>query len=80
MAHQFLAQIEEKTRDAVFGNVGNMASSAWGGGWEFFEKQFAPVFTALDFVNIENYNCYVKILARACRRSPSISPPCRPQG
>src|SRR5260221_8761701 len=25
VAHQFLSQIEEKTRDAVFGNVGNVA-------------------------------------------------------
>ena len=30
---------------------------------EVFAKQFAPVFKALDFVNIENYNCYLKILA-----------------
>ena len=64
MAHQFLSQIEEKTRDAVFGNVGNMAVFRVGEeDAEFFAKQFAPVFEALDFVNIENRNAYVKILA-----------------
>jgi len=64
MAHQFLNQIAEKTRDAVFGNVGNMAVFRVGEeDAEFFAKQFAPVFTALDFVNIENRNAYVKILA-----------------
>ncbi len=64
MAHQFLNQIAEKTRDAVFGNVGNMAVFRVGEeDAEFFAKQFAPVFEALDFVNIENRNAYVKILA-----------------
>lgn len=65
MAHQFLSQIEEKTRDAVFGNVGNMAVFRVGEeDAEFFAKQFAPVFQASDFVNIENRNAYVKILAK----------------
>jgi hypothetical protein len=65
MAHQFLAQIEEKTRDAVFGNVGNMAVFRVGEeDAEFFAKQFAPVFEALDFVNLEFRNAYVKILSK----------------
>jgi hypothetical protein len=63
VAHQFLNQIEEKTRNAVFGNVGNMAVFRVGEqDAEFFEKQFAPVFTTSDFVNIEFRNAYVKIL------------------
>ncbi len=37
---------------------------------EFFAKQFAPVFEALDFVNIENYNAYVKILAKGIPQKP----------
>lgn len=65
VAHQFLGQIEEKTRDAVFGNVGNMAVFRVGEeDAEFFAKQFAPVFEANDFVNIENRNAYVKLLAK----------------
>ena len=64
MAHQFLQQIEEKTRNAVFGNVGNMAVFRVGEeDAEFFAKQFAPAFEALDFVNLENRNAYVKILS-----------------
>lgn len=71
VAHQFLSQIEEKTRDAVFGNVGNMAVFRVGEeDGEFFAKQFAPVFESLDFVNIENRNCYVKILARGIPQKP----------
>ncbi len=71
LAHQFLAQIEEKTRDAVFGNVGNMVVFRVGEeDAEFFAKQFAPVFSALDFVNIENRNAYVKILAGGVPQKP----------
>ncbi len=71
MAHQFLNQIEEKTRNAVFGNVGNMAIFRVGEeDAEFFAKQFAPVFETLDFVNIENRNAYVKILAGGVPQKP----------
>lgn len=71
MAHQFLTQIEEKTRSAVFGNVGNMAVFRVGeDDAEFFAKQFAPIFTALDFVNIENRNAYAKILTSGIPQKP----------
>ena len=71
MAHQFLNQIEEKTRNAVFGNVGNMAVFRVGEeDGEFFAKQFAPIFKALDFVNIENRNAYVKILTGGIPQKP----------
>jgi hypothetical protein len=71
MAHQFLSQIEEKTRNAVFGNVGNMAVFRVGEeDGEFFAKQFAPVFTALDFVNLENRNAYAKILVGGIPQKP----------
>ncbi|MFA7302585.1 MAG: TraM recognition domain-containing protein, partial [Candidatus Paceibacterota bacterium] len=71
VAHQFLSQIEEKTRDAVFGNVGNMAVFRVGEeDAEFFAKQFAPSFEALDFVNLEFRNAYVKMLARGVPQKP----------
>ena len=37
---------------------------------EFFAKQFAPAFEALDFVNIENRNAYMKILAGGIPQKP----------
>jgi hypothetical protein len=71
VAHQFLSQIEEKTRAAVFGNVGNMAVFRVGEeDAEFFAKQFAPVFEALDFVNVENRNAYAKILVKGVPQKP----------
>lgn len=71
VAHQFLSQIEDKTRAAVFGNVGNMAVFRVGEeDAEFFEKQFAPTFKSLDFVNLEFRNAYLKILAKGVPQKP----------
>lgn len=63
VAHQFIAQLQENIRDAVFGNVGNLATFRVGADdAEYLEKQFAPEFTAKDIINIENRNAYLKIL------------------
>jgi len=71
IAHQFIKQIDEKIRDAVFGNVGSMAVFRVGEeDGELFAKQFAPTFSALDFVNIENYNAYVRLLAGGVPQKP----------
>jgi hypothetical protein len=71
VAHQFLAQIDEKIRDAVFGNVGSMIVFRVGQeDAEFFAKQYAPVFEPLDFTSIENFNAYVKILSRGVPQKP----------
>jgi GTPase SAR1 family protein len=71
IAHQFLAQVDDKIRDAVFGNVGSMAVFRVGQeDGEFFAKQFAPTFSAPDFINIENYNAYVRMLAHGVPQKP----------
>ena len=63
MAHQFIAQLTEKTRDSVFGNVGSQVVFRVGiQDAEFLEKQFQPVFDKGDLINIDNFNAYVKIL------------------
>ncbi len=63
MAHQFIAQLEEKIRDAVFGNVGSELVFRVGvQDAEFLVKQFAPVFNQNDLQNIDNLNAYARIL------------------
>jgi len=65
VAHQFIAQLDQNIRDAVFGNVGSICSfriSAEDA--EYLEKQFSPVFTAKDIMNIDNYNAIVKLLVK----------------
>jgi hypothetical protein len=71
IAHQYLAQVDEKIRDAVFGNVGSMAVFRVGQeDGEFFGKLFEPTFGASDFINIENRNAYVRMLARGVPQKP----------
>lgn len=63
VAHQFIGQLSEDISKAVFGNVGSMATFRVGPeDAEFLEKQFAPVFTANDLVNVDNYNCFARLL------------------
>ncbi len=63
IAHQFIGQLSEEISKAVFGNVGSMFSFRVGSeDAEFLEKQFAPVFDANDLINIDNYQCYAKVL------------------
>ncbi|MBI4085023.1 MAG: DUF87 domain-containing protein [Candidatus Liptonbacteria bacterium] len=63
MAHQFIAQLTEKIRDSVFGNVGSQIVFRVGvQDAEFLENQFQPVFDKNDLINIDNFNAYAKIL------------------
>ncbi|MEX2010420.1 MAG: DUF87 domain-containing protein, partial [Parcubacteria group bacterium] len=63
MAHQFIAQLEENIKNAVFGNVGSICAFRVGADdAEYLEKQFAPVFTAKDLMNVDNFQAYLKML------------------
>jgi len=71
IAHQFIAQLDEGIRDAVFGNVGSMAVFRVGyEDAEFLENQFKPVFETQDIMNIENRNAYVRLLANGVPQKP----------
>jgi hypothetical protein len=71
MAHQFIAQIREDIRDAIFGNVGTIIAFRVGSiDAELLEKQFIPVFSRQDLINLDNYNAYIKLLIRG-----QVSPP-----
>ncbi len=71
IAHQFIAQLDEKIKNAVFGNVGSLAVFRVGAeDAEYLEKQMAPVFTAKDIMNIDNYNAYLKMLAKGIPMKP----------
>jgi len=71
IAHQFIAQLLEKIRDAVFGNVGSLIVFRVGAeDAEFLEKQFVPTFTKGDLINIDNRNAYVKLLINGQTTAP----------
>ena len=63
IAHQFIGQLDEKIKNAVFGNVGSLACFRVGSeDAEFLVKQFTPTFTATDIINLDNHNAYVRLL------------------
>ncbi len=64
VAHQFIAQLDPKIKDAVFGNVGSMAIFRVGNeDAKVLEQSTIPAFTAKDLSNIPNYHAVLKILA-----------------
>ncbi len=68
IAHQYLGQLMQdkgntKVRDAVLGTTGTIISFKIGvEDAELIAKEFAPVFSAYDLVNVEQYNAYIKLL------------------
>jgi hypothetical protein len=71
IAHQFIAQLDPKIKDAVFGNVGSMAAFRVGPeDAQFLEQQFTPVFTANDLMNVPNYNAFMRVLANGTPTPP----------
>jgi hypothetical protein len=63
VAHQFISQLTEKIRDAVFGNVGSIFAFRVGPqDAEFLEKQFEPVFSRNDLLNIDNLKAHTRLL------------------
>src|ERR1700730_7695773 len=55
LAHQYLAQLDPKMRDAVFGNVGTLISFRVGAvDAELLAQEFYPEFSAADLTNLPN--------------------------
>jgi energy-coupling factor transporter ATP-binding protein EcfA2 len=71
MAHQYIEQMEEEVRAAVFGNVGTMMIFRVGAyDAEVLEKEFAPTFTAEDIVNLGVYQIYIKLMIDGISSQP----------
>jgi len=71
LGHQYITQMEETVRDAVFGNVGTMIVFRVGAeDAEFLEKEFAPNLTANDIVNLGKYNIYTKLMVNGIASDP----------
>jgi len=63
VGHQYLAQLKEEILKAVFGNVGTILSFRVGNeDAEILAKYFAPVFSASDLINLDNFNAYLKLM------------------
>ncbi|KKW47718.1 hypothetical protein A3C21_03090 [Candidatus Kaiserbacteria bacterium RIFCSPHIGHO2_02_FULL_59_21] len=71
IAHQFIAQLDEKIRDAVVGNVGTKAAFRVGTtDAEFLAKQFEPVFGQQDLENLPNRHAVCALLVNGVPARP----------
>jgi len=71
IAHQYIEQMEEEVRNAVFGNVGTMIVFRVGAfDAEIFEKEFAPEFMADDIVNLGFAQIYLRLMVDGIGSKP----------
>ncbi|MFA5791746.1 MAG: TraM recognition domain-containing protein [Candidatus Paceibacterota bacterium] len=71
IAHQYISQLEENIKNAVFGNVGSMAVFRVGTeDATFLEPKFKPQFTASDITKLDNYNAYMSMLVNGQPTKP----------
>jgi DNA helicase HerA-like ATPase len=63
LAHQYIEQLDEKVRAAVFGNVGTIISFRVGAeDAKYLVREFHPVFNETELTNLPNYHIYLKLL------------------
>jgi len=71
IAHQYIEQMDEQVRAAVFGNVGTMIIFRVGAtDAEVLEKELMPSFTAEDLVNLGFAQIYLKLMIDGLTSSP----------
>jgi hypothetical protein len=63
VANQFIGQMEEEVKNAVFGNVGSLIAFRVGvTDANYLQHEFQPTFSETDLINIDKYNAYIKTI------------------
>jgi hypothetical protein len=71
VANQYVSQMPEVVRDAVFGNVGTMISFRIGpGDATVLGKYFEPVFEAIDLTKLHNQNIFISMIINGEKAPP----------
>lgn len=81
IGHQFLGQLAQGAgaqgagsndlRDAVFGNAGSMVTFRIGvEDSETMAKEYAPVFSDFDLLNVDRFNAFVKLMINGTASKP----------
>lgn len=84
IAHQYIEQMEDEVKAAVFGNVGTMITFRVGSyDAEILEKEFAPTFTQEDIVNLGFVQIYLRLMIDGIGSKPfsarTIPPLAKPE-
>ena len=71
LTHQYIEQIDEKMRAAIFGNIGTLISFRVGAtDAAYLEKEFALVFNQSDLLNLPRYSIYLKLMIDGTTSKP----------
>lgn len=71
VAHQYVDQMTEEVKAAIFGNIGTMVTFRVGAtDADVFEKEFAPVFSADDIVNLSAFQMYLRLMIDSVGSKP----------
>jgi len=71
IAHQYIGQMPDEVREAVFGNVGTTIAFRVGAeDAEVLEKEFSPTFYADDLVSLGLYQVYLKLMIDGLASKP----------
>jgi hypothetical protein len=63
VANQFIGQVDEEVKNAVFGNVGTIISFRIGvTDANYLQHEFTPVFAEDDLLNVEKYHAFIKTI------------------
>ncbi len=63
VANQFIGQMDEEVKNAIFGNVGTkMVFRVGVTDASYLSHEFQPVFSESDLINIERYHVYMKTI------------------
>ncbi|KKP46098.1 MAG: hypothetical protein UR39_C0015G0003 [Candidatus Woesebacteria bacterium GW2011_GWA1_33_30] len=71
VANQFIGQMEEEVKNAVFGNVGTKISFRVGvTDANYLQHEFTPTFGEDDLLNVERFHAYVKTIVKNQPQTP----------
>lgn len=71
LAHQYIEQLDETVRDAIFGNVGTILAFRIGSPDALYmEKEFSPVFIPEDLASLPKYGIYLKLMVDGVSTEP----------
>jgi hypothetical protein len=63
LTHQYLEQLPHEVRSGVLGNVGTIVCFHLGmADAKIMAEEFYPVFSVDDFLNLQRFNIYLKVL------------------
>jgi hypothetical protein len=71
LAHQYIHQLDDEIRRAIFGNAGTVIAFRLGAeDAQYLSKEMYPAFTIEDFINLPNYSVYLRLMIKGVPSKP----------